>query len=128
MNQPNEGMREYTFPPNNNSPETLSLSGGILNYLDAWKNRFDEEFGDLKAWDRNGDNYYPKAEIKDFIDSEIDLALAKQRSQIVEIINSLEDSIEKNLYGYDCFPGSPQQAKDTISIIISTINKQQHDK
>ena len=100
MNQPNEGMRERYKEFNYHNDNE---GGGRFV-------RFDEDM------------------LISFIDQEIDLALAKQRSQIVEIINSLEDSIEKNLYGYDCFPGSPQQAKDTISIIISTINKQQHDK
>jgi hypothetical protein len=107
MNQPNEGMIE----------------------------RFDKRFPLSGEWIpmKDGKYFFPSENIKYFIQSEIDLALAKQRSQIVEIIESFMDprNMNANTNGGNWYSGG--QINDAhltnrlCKDIISTITKDTKD-
>lgn len=103
MNQPNEGMRE----------------------------RFDEKFIGNREMDivpiQNG------KDLRDFIQSEIDLAIAKQRSEIAEVVESFMDirNMDANTNGGNWYSGG--QINDAhltnrlCKDIISTITKDTKD-
>lgn len=104
MNQPNEGMRErWNKYCNKYWKGNVTDNGKTKIVLEV-----DEDFG-----------YY-------ILDSEIDLALAKQRSEIVEMVKNMKKQEPDSLENYIQNQFAVEH-NSTIDVIISTITKDTKD-